>query len=234
MSKPSNRDIERYYFEMFRKDYPLPPGTIKYNDAPDVILEGVKKIGIEITNFFIEDGSISESEQSQKRLRERVISIAQRTYLAEDGKNLEIAFGFDKTNPIRDQKALIAKIVQLAKGIEGNQTGQVRKDVFKGVPELSFVYLNEREYSDARWRVIQVYNVPVMPRDRLIEIIMSKERRAHQYEKCDTYWLLIVVDFMNFAQDQEIRLDDFDKIQTAVFEKVIVFKTLYGHVLEAC
>jgi len=73
-----------------------------------------------------------------------------------------------------------------------------------------------------------------MSRDRLVEIIKSKERRASQYEKCDAYWLLIVVDFMNSAQDQEIRFDGFDKIQTAVFEKVIVYKTLYGHVLEAC
>ena len=234
MSKPSNQDIERYYFEMFRKDYQLPPGTITYKDAPDVILEGVKKIGIEITNFFLEDGSRSESEQAQKKLREKVVSSAQRTYRAENGRNFEIAFGFDKANPIRNQKTLIAKMVQLAKSIEGNQTGQVQKEVFKAVPELSFVYLNTKEYGDARWRVVQVYNVPVMSRDRLVEIVKTKERRADQYEKCDAYWLLVVVDFMNSAQDQEIRVDGFDKIQTDVFEKVIVYKTLFGHVIEAC
>lgn len=234
MSKPSNQDIERYYFEMFCKDYQLPPGTITYKDSPDVILEGVKKIGIEITNFFLEDGSFSESEQSQKKLREKVVSSAQRTYHLENDRNFEIAFGFDKVNPIRNQKSLIAKIVQLAKSIEGNQTGQVQKEVFKAVPELSFVYLNTREYADARWRVVQVYNVPVMSRDRLVEIVKSKERRADQYEKCDVYWLLVVVDFMNSAQDQEIRVDGFNKIQTDVFEKVIVYKTLFGHVVEAC
>jgi hypothetical protein len=234
MSKPSNQEIEKHYFEMFRTHYPLPPGTIIYKDAPDVILDGVRKIGIEITNFFLEDGSISESEQTQKGMREKVVSSAQQTYQAENGRNFEITFGFNKANPIRDQKTLIANIVQLAKNIEGNKTGQVRKDVFKAIPELSFVYLNTREYTDAMWKVVQVYNGPVMSRDRLAEIVQSKERRANKYEKCDAYWLLVVVDFMNFAQDQEIRIDGFDKIQTDVFEKVIVYKTLFGHVLEAC
>lgn len=234
MSKPSNQDIEGYYFEMFRKDYQLPPGTITYKDAPDVILEGVRKIGIEITNFFLEDGSLSQSEQSQKKMREKVVANAQRTYHAENGRNFEIAFGFDKANPIRNQKILVARMVQLAKSIEGNQTGQVQKEVFKAIPELSFVYLNTKEYADARWRVVQVYNVPVMSRDRLVEIVKSKERRAGQYEKCDAYWLLVVVDFINSAQDQEIRVDGFEKIHTDVFEKVIVYKTLFGHVMEAC
>jgi len=218
---------------MFRRDYQLPPGTITYKDAPDVILKGVKKIGIEITNFFLEDGSLSESEQSQKKLREKVVSSAQRTNRAENGRNFEVAFGFDKTNPIRKQKTLVAKMVQLAKSIEGNQTGQVQRELFKAIPELSFVYLNAREYADAKWRVVQVYNVPVMSRDRLVEIVKSKERRANQYEKCDAYWLLVVVDFINSTQDQEIRVDSFDKIQTDVFEKVIVYKTLFGHVIEA-
>ena len=90
MNKLSNQEIEKHYFEMFRKDYPLPPGSIMYGDAPDVILEGVKKIGIEITNFYIEDGSLSESEQSQKKLREKVVSTAQRMYLAEAGRNLRL------------------------------------------------------------------------------------------------------------------------------------------------
>jgi hypothetical protein len=234
MSKPSIQDIERYYFEMFRKDYQLPAGTITYKDAPDVILEGVKKIGIEITNFFLEDGSLSKSDQSQKKLREKVVSRAQRTYHAENGRNFEITFGFDKANPIRSQKSLIPKIVQLAKSIEGNQTGEVKKEIFKAVPELSFVYLNTREYVDARWRVVQVCNVPVMSRDQLVEIVRNKEKRTDQYEKCDAYWLLVVVDFMNSAQDQEIRIDEFNKIQTDVFEKIIVYKTLLGHAIEVC
>ncbi len=200
---------------------------------PDVILEGERRIGIEITNFFREKGSLLESEQVQIKLREKVVSKAQRIYQTENGKKIEISFGFDKANSIRDQEKLIRELVYLAKQIEKWETGVIRKDIFKAVPELSFVYLNTKGYEDARWRVVQVYNVPTMSRDRLVEIVRDKEVRAKKYKKCDVYWLVVVVDFINPAQDQEIELDNFDKIQTETFEKVIVYKTPFGHILEA-
>ena len=72
-----------------------------------------------------------------------------------------------------------------------------------------------------------------MSRDRLVEIVRDKEKRARKYKKCDAYWLLVIVNFINPAQDQEIQFNSFCKIQTKTFEKVIVYKTLFGHVLEA-
>lgn len=66
-----------------------------------------------------------------------------------------------------------------------------------------------------------------------LNIVKDKERRSEKYKKCDAYWLLVVVDFVNPAQDQEIQIDTFEKVETAVFERVIVYKTQFGHVLEA-
>jgi len=42
MARRSKQEIERYYFEQFRKGYLLPKGEIKYGDRPDVIIEGQK------------------------------------------------------------------------------------------------------------------------------------------------------------------------------------------------
>src|SRR5258708_5925101 len=103
MPKKSKQERERYYFEMFRNDYPLPIGKICYGDKPDVILEGGRGIGIEITNFFLEEGRLPESEQVQSKAREEVVSKAQRIYQTRNGKKIELTFGFDKANPIRDQ-----------------------------------------------------------------------------------------------------------------------------------
>jgi hypothetical protein len=233
MKRISNQDKERHYFEMFRKDYLLPPGTVTYSDSPDIVVEGERRIGIEITNFYREEGSLSESEQAQRKLREKVVSEAQRVYQAGNGKKVAITFVFEKANPIRDQKKLVRKIVELARHIEEWKTGGIRKDIFKEIPELSFVDLNAEEYDDAKWRVMQVFDVPIMSRGRLIDIVRDKEVRSRKYRKCDAYWLIVVVDFINSAQDQEIRIDGFDKIQTEIFEKVVVYKTLFGHVLEA-
>jgi hypothetical protein len=233
MSKISNQDVEKYYFEMFRQDYQLPSGTIIYGDSPDVIMVGERKIGIEITNFYHKPGSLPESEQIQSRWREKVVSEAQLLYEKQNGGKFEISFGFDISHPIRDQKSLIGQIVNLAAQIQECKTGQIGRDHFKQISELSFVYLNNQQYEDTKWRIVQVHDVPMLKMGRLIDIIRDKEHRSQKYEKCDAYWLLVVVDFINPAQDQEIQVDNFEKVKTEAFERVIVYKTLFGYVLEA-
>lgn len=232
MNTRSNQEIEQYYFEKFCKVYSLPSGKIIYTDRPDVIIEGSRRIGIEITNFYLMKGELIESRQVQSKRRQEVLSKAQQVYLNNAGKKIEISFSFDETHPIRDIKSLVAKIANLAKHIECFETGEIIKDLYQPIPELSFVYLNNEEYEDPEWRVIQVYDNYIMSRDRLAEIIVEKETRAQKYKKCDEYWLLIVVDFINNSQDQEIQIEGFEKIQTDIFEKVIVYKTLFNHILE--
>lgn len=233
MTKRSNQEIERYYFDMLRRDYQLPEGTIVHGDKPDVILEGKRKIGIEITNFFLESGAHPESEQIQKRAREATVSKAQQVYRANGGKRIELSFSFDKTVPIRDQAKLSNRIATLAKNVDALKTGSIRKDAFKNIPELSFVYLNAKEYEDPQWRVVQCYSGQLMSVEKLRAIVKDKEAQSKGYQHCDAYWLIVVVDFIDRAQDQEIQIDSFEKITSTVFEEVIVYKTYFGHVLEA-
>ncbi len=69
--------------------------------------------------------------------------------------------------------------------------------------------------------------------EKLRAIVKDKEDQSGGYQHCDAYWLIVVVDFIDRAQDQEIQIDNFEKIASTVFEKVIVYKTHFGHVLEA-
>ncbi len=233
MAKRSNQEIEQYYFEMFRRDYQLPEGTIVHGDKPDVILEGKRKIGIEITNFFLESGSLPESEQVQQKARVAVVSRAQQAYLANGGKRIELSFSFHKVAPIRNQGKLADTIAALVKNIDGLKTGSIPKDVFKDTPELSFVYLNAKEYEDPKWRVVQCYSGQLMSMEKLRAIVSAKEAQSKCYRHCDAYWLVVVVDFIDRAQDQEVQIDGFEKIASTGFERVIVYKTHFGHVLEA-
>ena len=106
--------LEVYYFEKFRRVYKLPEGKICYGDKPDVILEGgIKKIGIEITNFYLADGSLPESEQRQHPQREAIISEAQQIYLANGGKGINLALSFDKAQPIQAKGRLAKDIADL-------------------------------------------------------------------------------------------------------------------------
>src|SRR5947209_3874794 len=88
--------IERHYFERFRKIYPLPSQSVTFGDKPDLILTGERKIGIEITNFYVTEGERPESEQRQRQRRESVVSRAQALYEGALGKNIELTFGFDE------------------------------------------------------------------------------------------------------------------------------------------
>jgi hypothetical protein len=233
MAKRSNQESEQYYFDMFRRDYQLPEGMIVHGDKPDVILEGKRKIGIEITNFFLENGALPESEQVQQKARETAVSKAQQVYLANGGKGIEFSFSFDKVAPIRNQEKLANKIAAVVKNFDGLKTGSIQKDAFKDIPELSFVYLNAKEYEDPKWRVVQCYSGQLVPIEKLRVIVSAKEAQSKCYQHCDAYWLVVVVDFIDRAQDQEIRVNGFEKITSTVFEKVIVYKTHFGHVLEA-
>lgn len=233
MPSVSNRDIEQYYFEMFRKNYPLPAGRVEYGDKPNVIIHGDTTIGIEITNFFLEEGTVPASEQVQKKARHDVVAKAHRLYQSRHGGKFELSMAFDRRVPIRDRSAVAAQIAELPARIDLEQTGELYRDIFRHIPELSYVYLNAREYDDARWRVIHTYDgYPTMSLDRLSEIIRAKEAKSVQYRPCDAYWLLVVVDFMDRAQDQEIRIDGLDAVRSAVFQNIIVYKTHFGHVLE--
>lgn len=226
MARMSNLDLERHYFEMFRRDYQLPEGTIVHGDKPDVILEGERKIGIEITNFFLEDGALPQSEQVQRKAREAVVSKAQQIYLSNAGKRIMLSFSFDKASAIRDQGKLATKIAEVAKDIDGRKTGAISKNALKDMPELSFIFLNATEYENPKWQVVQCYSGQIMSMEKLRGIVSAKEEQSKSYKHCDAYWLVVVVDFIDRAQDQEIQIDGFEKIDSTVFEKVIVYKLI--------
>jgi hypothetical protein len=228
MARLSNEETEQYYFEDFRKVYRLPDGCVIHGDKPDVIIHGSRRVGIEMTNFFIQDGSLSESEQRQSRYRTDIVAAAQRLYRAGGGKNdigLQIGFSGDLITLARKRK-IPNEIVGLARSIGSRKNGDIEHRLFRATPELSSVYLVK--YENAQWQVSQVQTVGFTSKDRLEAIVRGKEAKANEYQPCDAYWLLIVIDWNDPAQDQEIRLD---RIESNIFEKIIIYKTVLEQVV---
>jgi len=229
-----NSAIERHYFEQFRRAYVLPEGTIEYGDKPDVLLRGGRTTGIEIRNFYLEPGESPGSEQRQRGLREGVTADAHKLYRAKGGRGIELTVGFDRTNPITlsRRQSLPAMFAEFARRVDSRESGEVERSLFQdAMPEFSFVYLNAKEYVDAQWRIAQTYGVDNMSMDKLEAIIKEKESKAADYRACDAYWLLIVVDWIDPAQEQEIRIDQL-KVRSDVFEKIIIYKPNFEHIVE--
>jgi hypothetical protein len=137
----TQQEIERHYFEQFQNVFALPEGEIKFGDKPDVTITGARRLGIEITNFYLEEGSRRSSERQQALGRESVVSEAQDLYLKRGGKNVEFSFGFDKMHSIRDPTALAEAIAGLALKLDGRDNGPIPKDEYRHVKELNFMYL---------------------------------------------------------------------------------------------
>ena len=230
MSPKSNRRIERHYFGLFREIYQLPKGEVIYGDKPDVIINGERRLGIEVTNFYLERGELIESEQNQRRIRDYVLKKAQQIYIDNGGKH-EIYFSFNKENPILNSQKLIPKLLKVISKLEALGTGKFSKYFLNDIPELDLVIINPTIYTDPQWTINQVYTGQIISTPMLTEIVRKKENKAKNYSKCEAYWLIVVVDFFDPAQDQEIRVNGLT-ITSDVFEKKIVYKTAYEHVLE--
>jgi hypothetical protein len=139
-------EIEQHYFEQFQKAHlSLPEGPIAYRDKPDVIITGSGTLGIEITNFYLEDGASTRSEQMQSCRRKSVVSEAQKLYTKNGGKNIELHFGFKKEQAIEDVRTVAQSIAALVPSLEDRANGQVPRSAYVHIPELNFMYLYARQ-----------------------------------------------------------------------------------------
>jgi hypothetical protein len=100
------------------------------------MVRGARTIGIEMTNFYVEDGGVPGSEQVQRRLREKTVSNAQAIYQHSNSGTFKLRLGFDNANPIRDYGVLAGKIADLAVRVGEQGNGPIGRDIFGDIPEL--------------------------------------------------------------------------------------------------
>ena len=228
MRSVSNSIIERKYFEQFRTHFPLPQGDVEYTDKPDVVLKGDRRVGIEIAHVHLTDGKDPASEQVQMERRKVVLKLAQQQFLATGGRRIELTFSFDPSHPIADAKAVAKELATAAVGIADGPAGEVPRAMYAELPQIAFVYHNPREYPDAKWRVAQSYTTPYLAVGRVIELIESKHGKIADYKPCDAFWLLLIVDFFDRAQDQDIRWPETAMPVSSKFERIIIYKPQFG------
>jgi hypothetical protein len=233
VGREKTEERERQAFELFRKDFQLPEGRIQYGDKPDVVIDGPRRIGIEITDLYLLDGKNPDSEQVQQRRRTAVLERAQAIYHEVGGRRIELVIGFSFTNPIREIAPLAEAIAQLGQRLAQSTHREVPRGLFDHIPELTSIYCIGREYADARWRPNQLYGVSRLLVPRVEAVIAEKTVKAAGYLPCECYWLLIVVDFMNPAQDQDIRWPaDAPVVEQHVFERIFLYKSAFHEVIE--
>jgi hypothetical protein len=123
-------------------------------------------------------------------------------------------------------------LAQFAARIDRLPTGPYYPESFPDMPEIASIWSSGREWPNPTWvRPGQVYSYEEMSADKLRKIVAEKETKAVEYLPCDAYWLLIVVDWTDAAQDQEITTTGL-KLPSEVFEKIIVYKPGFEDIAE--
>lgn len=232
MSRPSNQTVERHYFELFRSHYEVPDGDLVFTDKPDVIVRGTQTIGVEIANLYLASGADPASEQVQRVRRLQILKRAQALHRASGGKRIELSVGFNPEYPIQELEPVALALATIATKVEDSPSGQVSRMLFEHVPELGFLYYNQKEYADAKWRPVQGYYVPSLSLERLRVLVSEKTKKLRDYQPCDSYWLLLVVDFMDPAQDQDFQWPAGEMLEKSPFERIFLYKPQFGQVVQ--
>ncbi len=227
----SNLDVEKHYFSRFAEDFSLPNGRIEHGDKPDVIVHGARKIGIEIANLYLKDGANPASEQVQRHRREAVLRKAQALYQSETRSRYELTVSFDPSNPILKDDAVAARLAEFACSIEFGREGFFVGEILGGIPEVYSVSKSAKEYEDALWKVAQVYDGKLLSIPRIASELEDKHEKIGQYSACDEYWLLLIVDMMDPAQDQEIDWPLGGSRLRSRFKKVLIYKPQFRRYL---
>jgi hypothetical protein len=232
MSLSDNRKIEQHYFELFRLRYELPAGRLEYTDKPDVILHGERCLGIEIANLYIADGSDSTSEQVQRRRRKQVLARAQALHREAGGRCIALWVTFNPGHPVQVIEPLAVKLAEIAMRIESSP-GRVDSLTFLHVPELHLLYHSGEEYENAEWQDNPLHAGSILSTERVRAMVAVKSAKALGYNKnCDAYWLLLVVDFMDSAQDQSIEWPEGTMLAKSPFEQIMIYKPQFDEVVQ--
>ncbi len=232
MARESTRARERAYFEQFRKDFDLPVGEVEYGDAPDVIVRGARTVGIELANLFLIDGDDPTSLQQQRRFRERVIEKAQAQYVAAGGMAYEFTIGFDPRNPITDVKQVAGALSEIALCNQRGLGGELLRSAYAATAQIQSVYRTPSTYSDAKWRGVQGFAVPRVDPERVQAVLDAKLKKLPGYRQCDSQWLLLIVDFIDSAQDVELQWPLGVQLRRGGFERVLLYKPQFAEWIE--
>jgi len=226
-------ETERAYFDRFQRVCGVPAGVVTFGDKPDVIVRGEKTIGVEITQLHLRGGHLASSEQRQRPLRAEIVAEAQALFTASGGPPIEWSVGFRDGALSRGKKSAVARaLAGFALTANLGPSGQIGRPAYEAIlPDVAYLYVNRTEYAAPVWKVCQTHGVGLISPAAVQAVIDEKEVKASGYAPCDAMWLLVVVEPMDPAQEQEIRLDGL-AARSSVFERVIVYKPTFEHIVD--
>lgn len=216
-------ELEKLFFKEFRKFYSgFPVGEIQPTDKPDYIINtGDKKIGIEITQLFVD--SLDGKQSNKKRLEILQNQLGEK--LCRELESL-IPFKFvlsiqfsDFDISLNKIDSIITKCVNHIKTIRG--LGKFESFSVENEGDLPDELLSiEIRYGSSLSKSFFSYVgsaiLPDLSSEHIQSILNTKHKKLTDYQECNEHWLLIVEDIYlssSFGENNVKSVkSDFDKV----------------------
>ena len=226
-----------YGFETWMAFDDLPETRTDGFSGPDLIADSQHgTIGIELSHVYQKNGTDPKALQNQLPLRKLLIHEANKIFMEKFGVcDRDVHFGFGRDGAIQGSRPRQKLAKELACFVQENIVNEEFGQLIWLDSELlegCSVFISSKTYEDAKWQECSVHETPVMDFDVLKNKISQKNKKLRHYIPCDQHWLLLVIDFWDSAQDQQLPRAGWPALASTGFDKILIFKTVENECLE--
>lgn len=232
-------NLERSIFSKFQKAYhEFPSGEVVHADKPDFIIEGSRRIGVEITRMFQDHFNQSGSmlklvEEYQRKVLMSLTELLRQNKMPHCVVSIDLGDSRfpSKIHPHEVARSCAADIVRRTKS-EVSTDFPINVENYGQLPIVvkSWELIFHSGLSD--YYPMETANAigKEINNDNLQYILNKKELAKKKFTTCDIYWLVINVG--SFASDYYPEISvKMDQIATS-FDKVFVLKYLESEIIE--
>jgi hypothetical protein len=233
----SKKQKERVYLDSFRYFCPdLQSGDVSDDESPDFVVDtGQYRIGVEITEIFVEPGHNPKSRQAIAAARHRVTTAAENLAIELGTPPASVTLFFNWTRPLLRKfepkiAEAVASVVHDNMPSEGQSIElECRHDSVQPT-EVDLILVNRAHATNKHWSWTEASRVErnAIP---YVENAIFKKGDVYRrcLEKCDQCWLLIIAPSPNAAGG--IRADDASLAHSyqSPFHRTYLFDDAFGH-----
>lgn len=225
-------------FQRFQSNYPgFPLGKIIHPDKPDFIIQGDDVIGIEITQVFKNQDSLTGSlVRTKENFKRGVLQIVVNLLNATNFPKcvLSIEFNDHLFTKKHNSRTIATKCYDqmISKASIFDKPGTYEIENLGELPEIieSYCLLVDSDIMTSDYIETSGATLPQLTNSHIQYILDKKEIAKDKYRRCDSYWLVIKEGSFEADSFSEIQIDK-SALRTT-FDKVFIIRQANSEIIE--
>jgi hypothetical protein len=214
----------------------FPEGQIKCGETPDFLIQtGGRRIGIEITKIFLDNGTRKASLQSVEAARDRITSLARNFAIERGTPPVSVTLFFNWTLPLHRKKetSIAGAVAQTVHNNLPSPGENVDLECHYGSNQPNEVdeILVNRAYpvTEHKWRWMEYSRIEREAEEHLQQAINRKIDTLYAcLDKCEECWLLIVANSFRASGNIKPNEESFSYLYGSPFSRTYFFDNGLG------